>query len=131
LGGISSITYSQSTSVYNDATYQSSPSGNHAFFRSYVCPSPYSLAWAELSPWACFTRALAHLALALALASSEIINVLQALHPSSSYSPCLDSLMNFELDVDLELFFYSFKLAFLHLSHLLARGPSSMVFKLF
>jgi hypothetical protein len=51
LGGISIIAYSQSTSVYDVATYELGPYGDHAFFRSYIRLSPYSLTWAELDPW--------------------------------------------------------------------------------
>jgi hypothetical protein len=41
----------------------------------------------------------------------------------------LDYLMEFEPEADLDFFKNMFKLTFIHLTHLLAGGPSNMVFK--
>jgi hypothetical protein len=62
--------------------------------------------------------------------SFNTILVLIALHPNlDGYFPFF--LKNYKLDQDLELSFDSFKLAFQHMPHLLARGHSGMGFEHF
>jgi hypothetical protein len=67
--------------------------------------------------------------LALALVSLKMINALLVLHPSNANSPCLGSLLDFQLDWDLEVSMDSFRSIFLPMFHLLVGGPSSMVFE--
>jgi len=56
--------------------------------------------------------------LALALTSLEMICALQALHLLDSDSPCLNILIDFQLDTNVELSMDSFTSTFLHMSHL-------------
>ncbi len=68
--------------------------------------------------------------LALALAFSEMVNALLALHPSTIDSPSRsDSLLDFWLDLDLKLSMDFFRLIFLCMFHLLVAGSSGMVFE--
>ncbi len=112
----------------NQAPMATMPSLDHTPIVPPIWQLGQSLDPGLIREFACFTKVLAHLALALAF--FETISALRVLHPSNSYSLCLDSLMNFQLDVNLELFSSSFKLAFLCLSHLLAGSPSS-IFEIF
>jgi hypothetical protein len=82
----------------------------------------------------CFSLKYAHVAkalapLALIIASLGIISTLHVLHPLVLPSPWPNSLMDFQLDRDLELSLDSFRSAFMHMSHLFAMGFSSVVFK--
>jgi len=86
-----------------------------------------SLALGHAREFACVAKAITPLAPTPTF--FEIISTLQTLHPSSLDFPCLDSLVNFQSNVDLELPLHSFRLAFMCLSHLLAGGPLNMVFK--
>jgi hypothetical protein len=59
--------------------------------------------------------------------SSDTTSVFTALHPESN-GYFLLFLEDYELDYNFELSFDSFKLAFQHMPHLLASGPSRMIF---
>jgi hypothetical protein len=48
----------------------------------------------------------------------ETIVALQTLHPSDLFIPCSDSLLNIQLDLNLELSLDSFMSTFIQLSHL-------------
>jgi len=65
------------------------------------------------------------------LPSLKAIGTLLALHPLDINSPYLDSLLDFQLDLDLELSINSFKSAFFHMFHLSSGGPFGMVFEHF
>jgi hypothetical protein len=67
----------------------------------------------------------------LALKSLETIFILQALHPLDLNSPCSNSLINFQHDLNVQLSMNSFRSAFLCMSHLSTCGSLSMVFELF
>lgn len=88
-----------------------------------------SLALGHAGEYAHVARALAPLA--SALISSKTISALQVFHPLNFSSPCLDSLLDSQLESNLEFSLYSFKSTFIRLSHLLVGGFSSMVFKHF
>lgn len=68
-------------------------------------------------------------ALALALASSKMINVFLTLHLPNIDSLYLDSLLDFQLDSKLELYVDSFRSTFLCMYHLSIGGPFGMVFE--
>ncbi len=63
--------------------------------------------------------------------SLKTIYALQALHLSNSNSPCLNTLMDFQLNIDVELSMHSFRSTFLGMSHLLTCSLLSMVFEHF
>jgi hypothetical protein len=66
--------------------------------------------------------------LALVPSSLEMIFVLQTLHYLNLDFPYLDSLMDFQLDINVELCMDFFNSFFFHMSHLLASGSSCMAF---
>jgi len=55
--------------------------------------------------------------------------MLLALHSLNTNSFYLDSLLNFQPNLDLEFSMDSFRSTFLGMSHLLVDGPSNMVFE--
>jgi hypothetical protein len=59
----------------------------------------------------------------------ETIGALQTLHPSDLLIPCSDSLLNIQLDLNLELSLDSFMSTFIRLSHLSLDDFSNMIFK--
>jgi hypothetical protein len=63
------------------------------------------------------------------LAFLKMINAFLAFHPLDIDSLYSNSLLDFQLNLELELFMDSFRLAFLCMFQLLVGGPSSMVFK--
>jgi hypothetical protein len=67
--------------------------------------------------------------LAPTLASLETVSALLALHPLDTNLPYSNSLLDFQSNLDFKLFVNSFRSIFWCMSHLLASGPSSMVFK--
>jgi hypothetical protein len=67
--------------------------------------------------------------LASTLTSSKTINAFQTLHPLNLSYPYQDSLLDFQLNSNLEFSLDFFKLTFIQSPHLLVSGPSSMVFK--
>jgi hypothetical protein len=95
------------------------PLGAHRFH--------WSLALRQAREYVRVVRALTPLA--STSASLEIIFALQAFHPSNLSLSCLDFLMEFQPNTNLEFSLYMFKSAFIHSSHLLAREPSNMVFE--
>ncbi len=92
----------------------------------YACWLGQRLALGRAKEFAHTTKVLAPIALASTF--FETINALWTLHPSSSNSFCLDSLMNFQPDAYLEPSFDCFRSTFMRLSHLSTRSPLSMVF---
>jgi hypothetical protein len=56
-----------------------------------------------------------------------MVYALQGLHPLDLDSPCLNSLMDFQLDIDVELSLNFFNSIALHMSHLLVSNPLGMV----
>jgi len=69
--------------------------------------------------------------LAPTLASLEIVNTLLALHLLNINFPCLDFLLDFQLDANLQLFVDSFRSTFLWMFHLFIGGSFGIVFKHF
>lgn len=67
--------------------------------------------------------------LALALASSKTIVSLQDFHFFGFILPCLNYVMEFQLQTYLEFSLNIFKLTFIHSIQLLASGPLGMVFE--
>ncbi len=59
----------------------------------------------------------------------ETIIILQLFHPLDLLLPCLDFLMEFQPEIDLDFSLNMFTSTFIHLTHLLVGGPSSMVFE--
>ncbi len=102
-----------------EASFFSSHLGPHCFY--------WSLALRRAWEYVCVVRALAPLV--LASTSSKNINVLQAFHPLESSLPCLDSLMKFQLEVNLDVSLGMFKSTFIHLAHLSTKVHLGMEFK--
>jgi len=63
--------------------------------------------------------------------SSKIVCTLQALHLSNLGSLNLDFLIDFQLNIDVEISFWIFLSQFFHISHLLVGGLLNMVFEHF
>jgi hypothetical protein len=77
-----------------------------------------------------FARAtMAFVPFTATMTSSKTVSALLALHSLDTNSPYSDSLLDFQLYSNLELFMDSFRLTFLCMFHLLVGGPSSIVFK--
>jgi hypothetical protein len=98
-----------------------------------IAPLPCWLGWSlTLEHAREFVHATKALAFFASIPSSlKTIYALQALHISNLDSPCLDSLMDFQLNIDVELPMHSFKSTFLGMSHLLTCSLLSMVFEHF
>ncbi len=103
------------------------------------------LVYAPIAPFLCWlrwsltlehAREFVHVTKALAFFASvpsslKTIYALKALHISNLDSPFLDSLMDFQLNIDVELSMNSFRPTFLGMSHLLTCSLLSMVFEHF
>jgi hypothetical protein len=81
----------------------------------------WSLTLGGVGEYACVVKALTPST--LTLTSLETITTLQTFHLSNSSLPCLDSLMEFQLKLDLDFSLNMFKLFFIHSTHLSIRGP--------
>jgi hypothetical protein len=75
-----------------------------------------SIALGHVGEFACAAKAFAPFALALVF--SKMVNMLLALHSLDIDSPCLDSLLDFQFDLDFELSMDLFRVTFLCMSHL-------------
>jgi len=67
----------------------------------------------------------------LTLASSKMISTLQTLHLSNLIFPCLDCMLDFQLNTNVELHIDFFRSIFLRMSHLSIVFPLGMVFEHF
>jgi hypothetical protein len=85
------------------------------------------LAIGRAREFACAAKVFAPLA--PTLASLKRINMLLVLHLPNTDSPCSKSLLNVQLDSNLELSMDFFRLAFLCTFHLLAKGSFGIVFE--
>jgi len=81
----------------------------------------------HVGEFACATKAFAPFALALVI--SKMVNMLLVLHLLDTDSPCLDSLLDFQFDLNFELSMDLFRVTFLCMSHLLINGIFGMVLK--
>jgi len=86
-----------------------------------------NLTLGHVGEFACATRALAPFTPTLVF--SKMVNMLLALHLSDIESPCSDSLLDFQLDSNLELSTDPFKANFLHMFQLSVGGIFGMVFE--
>jgi hypothetical protein len=89
----------------------------------------HTLAFGHVEKFVHVARAFA--LLTLVPSSLEMIFVLQTLHYLNLDSPYSDSLMDFQLNINMELSVDFFYLIFLHMSHLLISGSSGMAFEHF
>jgi hypothetical protein len=89
----------------------------------------HTLAFGHVEKFVHATKAFTFLA--LVPSSLKMIFVLQTLHYLNLDSPYLDSLMDFQLDINVELCMDFLNLVFLHMSHLLTSGSLGMTFEHF
>jgi len=89
--------------------------------------------WHHLLSWLGQSLTLGHITefacIAKTLSFLKTISALLGLHLLDINFPYLDFLLNFQLDSNLKFFVDFFKLAFMHMSHLLTNDPSSMLFE--
>jgi hypothetical protein len=81
-----------------------------------LCQLGWNLTLRFVGEFMCANKALTPFTSALTLL--EMICALQALHLLYLDSPCLNFLMDFQLDTNVELSMDSFRSTFLHMSHL-------------
>ncbi len=89
----------------------------------------HTLTFGHVEKFVHVVRAFAFLA--LVPSSLEMIFVLQTLHYLNLDSPYSNSLVDFQLNINMELSLDFFNLVFLHMSYLLISGSSGMPFEHF
>jgi hypothetical protein len=98
---------------------------DYAFMAPPSCQLGQSLALGHVGEFACDARAFTPFALTF----SKMVNMLLTLHLSNIDSPCLDSLLDFQFDSNLELFMDLLRTTFLCMSQLLINVIFNMIFE--